>query len=556
MKYIYHHLGLGDHIICNGLVRSIIQPDQQYSIFCKPQYLESIKFMYRDLSNLTVIPLDDYNPYTFQTGRNDNNPIEKFIRENNIEKDVLRIGFGYLKDWNNRFDEKFYEQMQIPFRKRWEAFYVKRDIEAEQNLFKKLGLKEQQYIFLHDDFQRGYCINNQYIINKHLPVFTPDTNITKNIFDYLTIIKNAREIHCIDSCFRALVDTIKLNTNLLFFHNYARSTGSPMTIQSWTQITNEKKQPLKIYPNTKEVHIQNHLEPFIPYWGQQKRLTLVPECPDNARYDDLLQKGKEIIQLSSLQNADFVFLPEMWTSRTSYVENLIQEAKTNNKKVITFFESDSTEHVDLKEDEGYIFRTSFYKSKQRPNERALPAWSKDFIGTKSNLDIRPKSEKPIASFCGYINSQEKHDGCTKLLQSGLPFIFKQREKFHGHTDPQQRWQNRKEYVDIMKQSDYIICARGGGNFSYRFYEALSFGKIPIFINSDCVLPFDNIINYKDFCVWIEPKDIQNLANILIEYHAKFTNEEFGQQQVKNRVFWENYLSPMGFLSHIKDALHE
>ena len=21
MKYIYHHLGLGDHIICNGLVR-------------------------------------------------------------------------------------------------------------------------------------------------------------------------------------------------------------------------------------------------------------------------------------------------------------------------------------------------------------------------------------------------------------------------------------------------------------------------------------------------------------------------------------------------------
>ena len=29
MKYIYHHLGLGDHIICNGLVRHFKETNEK-----------------------------------------------------------------------------------------------------------------------------------------------------------------------------------------------------------------------------------------------------------------------------------------------------------------------------------------------------------------------------------------------------------------------------------------------------------------------------------------------------------------------------------------------
>ena len=56
--YIYHHLGLGDHFHCNGVVRSLINEkyrDTKVKLFAKEKYSEMVKFMYRDLSNLEII---------------------------------------------------------------------------------------------------------------------------------------------------------------------------------------------------------------------------------------------------------------------------------------------------------------------------------------------------------------------------------------------------------------------------------------------------------------------------------------------------------------------
>jgi hypothetical protein len=61
MKYIYHHLGLGDHIICNGLVRSLINPNEEYKMFVKSHNLDSVSFMYRDLNNLSLL-VKEKNP--------------------------------------------------------------------------------------------------------------------------------------------------------------------------------------------------------------------------------------------------------------------------------------------------------------------------------------------------------------------------------------------------------------------------------------------------------------------------------------------------------------
>jgi hypothetical protein len=315
---------------------------------------------------------------------------------------------------------------------------------------------------------------------------------------------------------------------------------------------------IKIYPNQNELQLENYIEFFIPHWGQQKRLTVVPECPDNARYDDLIQNGKKYIDLvDDITGCDYVALPYMWQKRDPYVEHLITLAQKNNKKIIIFFESDDAGYIDLQPHEGYIFRTSLFKHQQKPNERGLPAWSADFIKGIDYLAARDKTDIPIINFCGYINSAEKYHSAKILSQSkNVQFNLKVREKFHGHTELQQRLKNRIEYVEMMHQSDYALCARGAGNFSYRFYEALSFGKIPVFVDSDCVLPFENILNYKDFCVWIKPQDLVNIEKIIIEYHQKFTNETFKKQQIKNRTFWEEYLSPIGFLKHIKESINE
>ena len=58
--YIYHHLGLGDHFHCNGVVRFLLKnkyKNKEVSLFAKKKYFEMVKFMYRDLDNLKIIAI-------------------------------------------------------------------------------------------------------------------------------------------------------------------------------------------------------------------------------------------------------------------------------------------------------------------------------------------------------------------------------------------------------------------------------------------------------------------------------------------------------------------
>ena len=81
MKYIYHHLGLGDHIICNGLVRKFSSDYNNISLFCKPHNKESVEFMYRDLDNINIISLPS------------DLDVINYLQNNNIS-DIITVGFN------------------------------------------------------------------------------------------------------------------------------------------------------------------------------------------------------------------------------------------------------------------------------------------------------------------------------------------------------------------------------------------------------------------------------------------------------------------------------
>ena len=95
----------------------------------------------------------------------------------------------------------------------------------------------------------------------------------------------------------------------------------------------------------------------------------------------------------------------------------------------------------------------------------------------------------------------------------------------------------------------VFCNRGYGNFSYRFYETLMMGRIPLLIDSDCVYPFEEEININDFCLVIDEKDISEdyLINKIKEY---YTNNNLLEIQKKCRQVWEKYYSSFGFVETI------
>ena len=139
--------------------------------------------------------------------------------------DVLNLGsYGsnWLNDKNRRFDGNYYDQAGLSLECRWNSFRYVRNMEREEELFKILGCEVGKYIFVHDDVSRSFKIDENKLPSG-LRIIRPDPKLAKKyrIFDYLKVIENASEIHCIESSFGAMIESLEIPLPK-FAHRYAR----------------------------------------------------------------------------------------------------------------------------------------------------------------------------------------------------------------------------------------------------------------------------------------------------------------------------------------------
>ena len=210
INYIMTHMGLGDSLICNGLIRNLVNNNKEYILFSNNTYRESLLFMYRDLKNLKHQFIDNQE-------LNESLITKHIIGVQNYN--LISIGFSYLYHSNLGLDKAFYKQHNIPFEKRWDNFFVDRDINKEKDFLKKFNVNEGEYIFLHDGGSSGNAKINKNNINKKLKIIEANPSLTNNIFDYCYLIENAKEIHCIESSFAFLIDSIRTSGELFIYRN-------------------------------------------------------------------------------------------------------------------------------------------------------------------------------------------------------------------------------------------------------------------------------------------------------------------------------------------------
>jgi hypothetical protein len=141
-----------------------------------------------------------------------------FIKKNNLTSNDLIIAGFYRHPLSKEFDDSFYLQNNVDFNERWSNFKCERDIEKEKELFKKFNVRENEYVFLHDDISRNYEIDRLNVINKNLKIITPKKGLTDNVFDYCYLMQNSIESHFIDSSFKLIFDSLKLRNTNLFYH--------------------------------------------------------------------------------------------------------------------------------------------------------------------------------------------------------------------------------------------------------------------------------------------------------------------------------------------------
>lgn len=303
---------------------------------------------------------------------------------------------------------------------------------------------------------------------------------------------------------------------------------------------------LKIYSDKNLLPKNFVCHMMLPFWPQVEDKT----DPDFGRFDRYILEGQTHFKFEDLEHSDFFIYPASPTYDLKKVEEL--QILYPNKKIILFFNDDSDRNFNFN-DNVFLFRTSFYKSLQRKNEFALPAWSADC----GQMPLRNFEKKPTIGFCGQSQNpyETREMGLQHLEKSPLiKTNFIRRNGFWGgrfsknSTEFTQKIRN--EFIDNIKNSDYVFCARGGGNFSYRLYETMMCGRIPVLINTDCVLPFDFLISWKNLFPIIEQQDLKEAADVLLKYHNSLTSEQFVLKQNEMRSLWEHWLSPHGFFSNL------
>lgn len=210
-----------------------------------------------------------------------------------------------------------------------------------------------------------------------------------------------------------------------------------------------------------------------------------------------------------------------------------------NKIIYIFLISDNCDELIIPENVR-LYRTSLYKSKQKKYEYLLP-----YIWENITKKVEPlkKGVFPIIGFCGQ-NLQYRND--TLKIFSECKYVkcnYIIRKTFWGGNphDPLLI----EQFEDNMINSHFNICNRGNGNFSMRFYQTLSCGRIPILLNTDMVLPFENEINWDD--VIIVANNNKELVEKLLHY---WNNKNIVKMQIKCKEIYDTYFLKNIFLDRI------
>jgi hypothetical protein len=181
----------------------------------------------------------------------------------------------------------------------------------------------------------------------------------------------------------------------------------------------------------------------------------------------------------------------------------------------------------------------------------VPGWSEDWGICKPNI----WKEKPTVGFCGQIHRPRIRLASLVALEqnTNIRTNFIKKNAFWGGwlnsgRKPQDGKRLRDEFVRNIAESDYIVCARGGGNFSYRIYETLMSGRLPILIDTDCILPYDFIVCWEKEFPIVREDEVNSLGKRIMDFHNSI-KDSFEEHQNRMRSLWEEWISPTGFFTN-------
>jgi hypothetical protein len=207
--------GLGDQIICNGMINYWNESKFIY-LAARSSSIPTLECMYKDNPNIEIIPT-----FSIYLGNDHEVEIAQLAKKLNVES----IGVSTLDIALHRYQDAMYECVDVPIEYRYSKFRLPNEIPKRKELYDKFK-PNKKYALISNLGSSGFNeINWDQHIDPNLDILFLEP-VTDNLLDWIDLIMEAEEIHCIPSGPFHFIDSIwPLVKGQKFFHNSRSGTN-------------------------------------------------------------------------------------------------------------------------------------------------------------------------------------------------------------------------------------------------------------------------------------------------------------------------------------------
>lgn len=328
-------------------------------------------------------------------------------------------------------------------------------------------------------------------------------------------------------------------------------------------------------PSWRRPHLQ-HSPLMYPFWGN-------PLTASQPFWRELFERRGFDTHYYSITDdpnaADMVFMPYSHSLVLAVAPDLLEvclaEARRQGKRLLIDGLGDVEHPINIPE--AIVLRYGGYRFIRRENVIQIPPYADDLLELYRDgvQDVRTKGEKAVIGFAGWAALtplqeiktffkeipirlralfDNRYSACRKgvffrreaikLLKASSKvisnFIIRPTFSANAQTMSGAPDQLRREFVENLLSSDYGLCVRGDANASVRLFETLALGRIPVILDTECVFPFFDRVEYKNFSLIVDFRELNRLPELIVAFHENLSPERFEKMQCNAREAYITY----------------
>ncbi len=249
--------------------------------------------------------------------------------------------------------------------------------------------------------------------------------------------------------------------------------------------------------------------------------------------------NKNVLCVDNIEEADFILAPSTCKNNSISYSQMINHPlfkKYENKFAIYVNDDDPGFLYDDKKCIKWVSQPSRNKEENaKHNITTIPLIMSDHYHIDDNTIARLRENKKIYDFC-FIGSVGCYNRSILKNIEHPKYYFEDTSNFTIYTDmsKQDKIDHIIAFLEKISKSKFVFCPRGIGSSSFRLYEAMMVGSVPIITGMNDY-PFDDIVKWDDFSIRTT-LDSQGL-----KFAAKQTKEINYNLMRENGInFWEKY----------------